>query len=81
MVNWMIVTLIAALLFVMLLIVSIKVFGHEYDWIAALGAAFCGATTLVILLVAISYSILQHEKFITTFCSMIALDLVMRSQY
>ena len=54
MVNWMIVALIAAMLFVMLLIVSIKVFGHEYDWIAALGAAFCGATTLVILLVAIS---------------------------
>lgn len=40
MVNWMIVALIAAMLFVMLLIVSIKVFGHEYDWIAALGAAF-----------------------------------------
>lgn len=40
MVNWMIVALIAALLFVMLLIVSIKVLDDEYDWIAALGAAF-----------------------------------------
>lgn len=40
MVNWMIVALIAALLFVMLLIVSIKVLDYEYDWIAALGAAF-----------------------------------------
>lgn len=35
MVNWMIVALIAALLFVMLLIVSIKVLDDEYDWIAA----------------------------------------------
>lgn len=66
MVNWMIVALIAALLFVMLLIVSIKVFGHEYDWIAALGAAFCGATTLVILLVAISYSI-EYKNFEASF--------------
>ena len=31
MVNWMIVALIAALLFVMLLIVSIKVLDYEYD--------------------------------------------------
>lgn len=66
MVNWMIVALIAALLFVMLLIVSIKVFGHKYDWIAALGAAFCGATTLVILLVAISYSI-EYKNFEASF--------------
>lgn len=40
MVNWMIVALIAALLFVMLLIVSIKVLDYEYDWIAALGQLF-----------------------------------------
>lgn len=66
MVNWMIVALIVALLFVMLLIVSIKVFGHEYDWIAALGAAFCGATTLVILLVAISCSI-EYKNFEASF--------------
>lgn len=66
MVNWMIVTLIAAMLFVMLLIVSIKVFGHEYDWIAALGATFCGVTTLVILLVAISYS-MEYKNFEASF--------------
>lgn len=40
MVNWMIVALIAAMLFVMLLIVSIKVFGHEYDWIAGSAQLF-----------------------------------------
>lgn len=66
MVNWMIVALIAAMLFVMLLIVSIKVFGHEYDWIAALGAILCGATTLVILLVAISYS-MEYKNFEASF--------------
>lgn len=66
MVNWMMVALIAAMLFVMLLIVSIKVFGHEYDWIAALGAAFCGAMTLVILLVAISYS-MEYKNFEASF--------------
>lgn len=66
MVNWMIVALIAAMLFVMLLIVSIKVFGHEYDWIAALGAAFCGVTTLVILVVAISYS-MEYKNFEASF--------------
>lgn len=66
MVNWMMVALIAAMLFVMLLIVSIKVFGHEYDWIAALGAAFCGVTTLVILLVAISYS-MEYKNFEASF--------------
>jgi hypothetical protein len=66
MVNWMIVALIAAMLFVMLLIVSIKVFGHEYDWIAALGAAFCGVTALVILLVAISYS-MEYKNFEASF--------------
>ena len=66
MVNWMTVALIAAMLFVMLLIVSIKIFGHEYDWIAALGAAFCGATTLVILLVAISYS-MEYKNFEASF--------------
>lgn len=66
MVNWMIVALIAAMLFVMLLIVSIKVFGHEYDWIAELGAIFCGTTTLVILLVAISYS-MEYKNFEASF--------------
>lgn len=66
MVNWMIVALIAAVLFVMLLIVSIKIFGHEYDWIAALGATLCGATTLVILLVAISYS-MEYKNFEASF--------------
>lgn len=66
MVNWMMVALIAAMLFVMLLIVSIKVFGHEYDWIAALGAAFYGVTTLVILLVAISYS-MEYKNFEASF--------------
>lgn len=66
MVNWMIVALIAAMLFVMLLIVSIKVFGHEYDWIAALGAAFCGVTALVILVVAISYS-MEYKNFEASF--------------
>lgn len=66
MVNWMIVALIAALLFVMLLIVSIKVLDYEYDWIAALGAAFCGATTLVILLVAIAYS-MEYKNFEASF--------------
>lgn len=66
MVNWMIVALIAALLFVMLLIVSIKVLDDEYDWIAALGAAFCGATTLVILLVAIAYS-MEYKNFEASF--------------
>lgn len=66
MVNWMIVALIAALLFVMLLIVSIKVLDDEYDWIAALGAAFCGATTLVILLVAIVYS-MEYKNFEASF--------------
>lgn len=66
MVNWMIVALIAALLFVMLLIVSIKVLDYEYDWIAALGAAFCGATTLVILLVAIVYS-MEYKNFEASF--------------
>lgn len=66
MINWMMVALIAAMLFVMLLIVSIKVFGHEYDWIAALGAAFCGVTTLVILLVAISYS-MEYKNFEASF--------------
>ena len=66
MVNWMIVALIAAMLFVMLLIVSIKVLDDEYDWIAALGAAFCGATTLVILLVAIAYS-MEYKNFEASF--------------
>lgn len=66
MVNWMIVALIAAMLFVMLLIVSIKVFGHEYDWIAVLGAAFCGVTALGILLVAISYS-MEYKNFEASF--------------
>ena len=66
MVNWMIVAFIAALLFVMLLIVSIKVLDYEYDWIAALGAAFCGATTLVILLVAIVYS-MEYKNFEASF--------------
>lgn len=66
MVNWMIVALIAAMLFVMLRIVSIKVFGHEYDWIAALGAAFCGVTALAILLVAISYS-MEYKNFEASF--------------
>lgn len=66
MVNWMIVALIAALLFVILLIVSIKVLDYEYDWIAALGAAFCGATTLVILLVAIAYS-MEYKNFEASF--------------
>ena len=66
MVNWMMVAVIAAMLFVMLLIVSIKVFDHEYDWIAALGAALCGATTLVILLVAISYS-MEYKNFEASF--------------
>lgn len=66
MVNWMIVALIAALLFVMLLIVSIKVLDYEYDWIAALGAAFCGATTLVILLAAIAYS-MEYKNFEASF--------------
>lgn len=66
MVNWMMVAVIAAVLFVMLLIVSIKIFGHEYDWIAALGAALCGATTLVILLVAISYS-MEYKNFEASF--------------
>lgn len=66
MVNWMIVALIAALLFVMLLIVSIKVLDYEYDWIAALGAAVCGATTLVILLVAIVYS-MEYKNFEASF--------------
>lgn len=66
MVNWMIVALIAAMLFVMLLIVSIKVFGHEYDWIAALGAAFCGVTALGILLVTISYS-MEYKNFEASF--------------
>lgn len=66
MVNWMMVAVIAAVLFVMLLIVSIKVFGHEYDWIAALGAAFCGVTTLVILVVAISYS-MEYKNFEASF--------------
>lgn len=66
MVNWMMVAVIAAVLFVMLLIVSIKIFGHEYDWIAALGATLCGATTLVILLVAISYS-MEYKNFEASF--------------
>lgn len=66
MVNWMMVAVIAAVLFVMLLIVSIKIFDHEYDWIAALGAALCGATTLVILLVAISYS-MEYKNFEASF--------------
>lgn len=66
MVNWMIVALIAALLFVMLLIVSIKVLDYEYDWIAALGAAVCGATSLVILLVAIVYS-MEYKNFEASF--------------
>lgn len=66
MVNWMIVALIAALLFVMLLIVSIKVLDYEYDWIAALGAAFCGVTTLVILLAAIAYS-MEYKNFEASF--------------
>lgn len=66
MVNWMIVALIAAMLFVMLLIVSIKVLDFEYDWIAALGAAFCGATALVILLMAIVYS-MEYKNFEASF--------------
>mgnify|MGYP001776074355 FL=1 len=66
MVNWMIVALIAAMLFVMLLIVSIKVLDYEYDWIAVLGAAFCGATTLVILLVAIVYN-MEYKNFEASF--------------
>lgn len=66
MVNWMIVALIAALLFVMLLIVSIKVLDYEYDWIAALGAAVCGVTSLVILLVAIVYS-MEYKNFEASF--------------
>lgn len=66
MVNWMMVAVIAAVLFVMLLIVSIKVLDYEYDWIAALGAAFCGATTLVILLVALAYS-MEYKNFEASF--------------
>lgn len=66
MVNWMIVALIGALLFVMLLIVSIKVLDYEYDWIAALGAGLCGATTLVILLVALIYS-MEYKNFEASF--------------
>lgn len=66
MVNWMIVALVAAMLFVMLLIVSIKVLDYEYDWIAALGAAFCGAATLVILLVAIVYT-MEYKNFEASF--------------
>ena len=66
MVNWMIVALIGALLFVMLLIVSIKVLDYEYDWIAALGASLCGATTLVILLVALTYS-MEYKNFEASF--------------
>lgn len=66
MVNWMMVAVIAAVLFVMLLIVSIKVLDYEYDWIAALGAAFCGATTLVILLVALAYT-MEYKNFEASF--------------
>lgn len=66
MVNWLIVAVILAVLFVALLIVSIKVLDYEYDWVAALGAAFCGATALVILLVAVSYN-LDYKNFEASF--------------
>lgn len=66
MVNWMMVAVIAAVLFVMLLIVSIKVLDYEYDWIAALGATFCGATTLAILLVALTYT-MEYKNFEASF--------------
>ena len=58
MVNWMIVALIAALLFVMLLIVSIKVLDDEYDWIAARRPQlFC----LLLLFIAWNIKTLKHR--------------------
>lgn len=70
MVNWLIVAVILAVLFVALFIVSVKVLEDMCNWAvevgAALSTAFCGAAALVILLLALVYT-MDYKNFETSF--------------